>query len=86
MQKVLLDVNLAEAYSLTIKDSLHRRGSKNLDSLAVFYKDIFAHYHITKEQFTVSLDWYKNHPEELDTIYNNMLPIATKWQSLPVKK
>lgn len=85
MQNVLLDINLAEAYSLTIKDSLHRTGAKNMDSLAVFYKDIFAHYHITQEQFTESLNWYKNHAEDLDSAYTNMIPIVTKWQSQPLK-
>ena len=85
MQKVLLDINLAEAYSQNIKDSLHRRGSKNIDSLAVFYKDIFEHYHITKEQFAQSMDWYKSHPEDLDTVYNKMIPVVLKWQSVPMK-
>jgi hypothetical protein len=87
MQKVLLDINLAESYSLNVKDSLHKRGNtKNMDSLAVYYKDIFAHYHITKDQFSQSLSWYKSHPDELDTVYNDMIPVITRWQSQPIKK
>jgi Domain of unknown function (DUF4296) len=81
MQKVLLDINLAEGYTSNLKDSLHKAGVKNYDSLGVYYKQIFDHYKITEQQFTESLDWYKNHPSELDTIYNNMLPIVTKWQA-----
>ncbi|MFI5195629.1 MAG: DUF4296 domain-containing protein [Chitinophagales bacterium] len=86
MQKVLLDINLAEAYCINVKDSLHRGGSKNFDSLSVYYKDIFAHYKITEEQFTQSITWYKNHPDEMDTVYNNMIPIVARWQSQPDKK
>ena len=86
MQKVLLDITLAESYSITVKDSLHRAGQKNMDSLAVYYKDIFAHYKITEQQFTQSLTWYKNHPDDLDTVYNNIIPIVARWQTQPAKK
>jgi hypothetical protein len=81
MQKVLLDINLAEAYCSQEKDSLHKHGEKNLDSLAVHYKDILAHYKITDKQFTESLTWYKNHADKLDTLYSNILPIVTGWQA-----
>jgi hypothetical protein len=85
MQKVLLDIHLAEAYSIISKDSLHRGGSKNMDSLSAYYKDIFAHYKITPEQFSQSLEWYKAHPDDMDTMYNNIIPIVTRWQSQPGK-
>ena len=85
MQKVLLDISIAESYSTVVKDSTHKQGGKNIDSLTAFYKDIFAHHHITEEQFTESLDWYKSNPTELDSMYTALLPIATKWQSaLPI--
>ena len=86
MQKVLLDMTLAEGYSTMLKDSLHKAGTKNYDSLAVFYKDIFAHHKISQEQFTESLDWYKGHPEEMDSAYNVMMTKITRMQTkLPVK-
>ena len=81
MQQLMLDVNIAEAYSISTKDSLHRSGSKNIDSLSVFYSRIFAHYKITEAEFNTSLEWYKNHPEELDTIYAHILPLASKMQA-----
>ena len=87
MKKVLIDIQLAETYSTMVKDSLHKSiGMKNLDSLSVYYKDIFAHYKITETQFTTSLDWYKNHPDEMDTLYNGMLPIVTGMQNALPKK
>ena len=82
MQKVLLDINLAEAYSTFEKDTLHKAAAKNMDSLSFHYKDIFAHYNITQAQFIQSLDWYKNHPGNLDTLYNNLIPIVTKLQDV----
>jgi len=82
MQKVLMDVSLAEAYSATVKDSLHKGGSKNIDSLTVYYRDIFAHYHISEDQFKESLDWYKSHPAEMDTMYNSLMPVINKLQAI----
>ncbi len=87
MQKVMLDINLAEAYSISAKDSLHRAGAKNVDSLSAFYKRIFDHYKITEQEFTQSLDWYKSHPEELDSVYARIIPIANRLQAqLPPAK
>jgi len=83
MQDVLLDINLAEAYSILKKDSLHAAGVKNMDSLGVYYKDIFAHHKITQEQFMQSLSWYKDHPDDMDSLYYHMIPVVTAWQSAP---
>lgn len=81
MEKLLLDLNLAESYCVMVKDSMHHGGTKNLDSLAVYYKTIFAHYNITDEQFTENLEWYKNHPADLDSIYNAQLISLPKIQA-----
>jgi hypothetical protein len=81
MQKMLLDMNISEAYSLIVKDGAQRLPGKNMDSLAAYYKDILEHYHITAGQFSENLDWYKNHPEVIDTIYTNITPIIAGWQS-----
>ena len=81
MQKILLDINMAEAYSITVKDAGHPGGTKNVDSLPHYYKDILAHYKITEAQLTQSLNWYKAHPDEMDTLYNNLGPVITKMQT-----
>jgi len=81
MQKVLLDINLAESYSVLKRDSLHRPGTKNIDSLSSYYKEIFNHYHITEQEFKESMEWYKNNPDQLDSIYNNNSQIIAKWQA-----
>ncbi len=81
MEKVLLDINLAEGYSTVVKDSLHRNGLKNIDSLGNYYADIFKHNNITKEQFIENMEWYKNHCEELDSVYNRLITDITKMQT-----
>ena len=74
MVAVLKDINIAESYSAIVKDSLHNPGMKNTDSLAQFYREIFAHYHITEEEFNASMDWYKSNPESLDSLYTKIIP------------
>ncbi len=75
MQQVLYDIHLAEAYSMQLpKDSNHHNQERNLDSLAAYYQAIFTHYKLTPEGFLQALDWYKKHPEDLDTIYIRMIP------------
>ena len=80
MQKVMMDVNLAETYSTHVQDGVHRGSMKNTDSLSAYYKTIFSHYKITEEEFYSSMEWYKSHPEELDSIYAKMLTLVTAMQ------
>ena len=72
----LLDINIAETYCSIIKDTANKGTTKNIDSLAVYYKSIFAHHHITSEQFTETLQYYEAHPEDLDTLYEKVLTKA----------
>ncbi len=83
MSSLLLDMHAAEAYStMALKDSTRKGDTKNFDSLAQYYTDIFAHYHITKEQFDQNLDWYKQHQDDLDSVYSAMLPEFSKLESI----
>lgn len=78
-----MDIQTAEVYSTMVKkDSLQRGLMKNEDSLAFFYKEIFAHYHITANQFQQSFDWYKKHPADLDSIYTKMIPEFSKMEGI----
>lgn len=74
MKEILLDIHMAEAYSLMVTDSLHFLREKNKDSLAVFYNDVLKHHGLSKDKFLKVLDWYRRHPEELDSVYAAMLP------------
>jgi hypothetical protein len=87
MQKALLDVNIAEAYSTLVKDSTYNKTvGKNFDSLAVYYKSILAHHKISAEAFSNSLNWYKQNPDEMDSIYVKMIPVAEKITVAPAEK
>ena len=81
MEAVLTDVQLAEVYSTMVKkDSTHSEGLKDNDSLAAFYKQVFQHHDITAAQFNQSLDWYRTHPEELDSVYNGVMRRLDKYE------
>ncbi|HTN47452.1 MAG TPA: DUF4296 domain-containing protein [Flavipsychrobacter sp.] len=74
MQGVLEDIHLAEAYSsMVARDSGIRTSQKNNDSLASYYQLILEHHKLSANQFEESLKWYKQHPEELDSIYAKMI-------------
>jgi hypothetical protein len=76
MQKVLKDIHMAEAYcSLLPSDSVYKKyNGKNIDSLAIFYKQIFEENHISMTQFDSAINWYNLHPQLLDTVYTQLLP------------
>lgn len=69
MQQVLLDIHLAETYSLGLGDSTRNRFEKNYDSLAVFYRSILKHHGLTFEAFNDALSWYRERPEAIDSLY-----------------
>lgn len=65
---------MADVYSQSVrKDTTESYGIKNQDSLSRYYNEIFAHYNVTYEQFNTTMQWYKEHPMSLDSVYNNVL-------------
>ena len=86
MQRLLFDIHLAETYSMTLhEDSTKRNVERNQDSLALFYRSIFKHHQITEKEFDESFDWYKQNPEQLDSIYASMISEMSKLEGF-VKK
>lgn len=72
-------MQLADVYSQSVRrDTTDTYGQKNQDSLARYYNEIFAHHNITLEQFRKTMDWYKEHPPQLDTIYGKVLDRLSK--------
>jgi hypothetical protein len=74
MIPILTDLHLADAYSNMVRDTLHPNGEKNYDSLAVWTNQIFAKHHITAKDFNKSLDWYRDRPVELDSLFAGVIP------------
>jgi hypothetical protein len=83
MQQILFDIHLAEAYSMSLHaDTTRRNIERNKDSLAVFYRSVFQHHHITQKEFEQSMRWYLGHPEDLDSVYTRMIPEMSKLEAL----
>ncbi len=81
MQNILTDMHYADTYSSMKNDTLHMLGAKNMDSLAVYYKSILAHYKVSVEEFNESIKWYKLNPEQLDSVYAAMIPHLSKMEA-----
>jgi len=78
MAPVLAELHIADAYSGLLKDTLHHSGEKNTDSLAQWSARIFARHHISMSEFNQSMDWYRDHPQELDSLFASVIPILEK--------
>ena len=72
---ILADLHLADAYSGIIRDTLRPAVGKNYDSLAVWTRSILGRYHVTQQEFSQSMDWYRDRPLELDSLYAQVIPI-----------
>jgi hypothetical protein len=73
MTEIMTDIYLAEVYSTLVSDSTGISVNKNKDSLALYYKSVLSHHGITLDEFSNSLRWYSDHPNELDSVYINVL-------------
>jgi len=83
MGKILFDIGLAETYSTMVaKDTVHKLTGRNMDSLGLYYREILAHYKVSQQEFDASLGYYREHPDELDSIYTKMLPEFEKLQAV----
>lgn len=81
MEQILYDINLAEAYSTVARHEQNLGGAKDLDTLSSFYKAIFEHHHITLQQYEQSMQWYKTHPVQLDSLYSHVSAMANDHQT-----
>lgn len=81
MKKILTDMHFAEVYSMMVNDSTHQARNRNNDSLAVYYRTVLNHYHITAGAFTDAINWYRHNPDQLDSVYTHMIPDLTALES-----
>ena len=80
MKKILTDIQMAEVYSGMVKKD--KAAAKNADSLSYYYKEILAHYKVSEKEFNSSMEWYRTHPSDLDTLYNSILPQFNKLEGI----
>ena len=72
---LLKDIHLAEA-----KFELHKtKGTENAkNELAHNYKTIYKIHEVSPDDFDKTLDYYAQHPEQLEKIYTSVLEQLTK--------
>jgi hypothetical protein len=77
MANVLLDVHLLEAaMNVAVYNTDKKPGEEATPGF-----DILKKNNITKQQYTESFDFYSNHPEMLNTIYDMVLNNLSKMQA-----
>lgn len=78
---MLLDMELAEGFVQNIPtDSLHKTISM-ADSLALYNSRILTYYGHTTSDFSNTMNYYKDHPALLDSLYQDLLTEVTILQS-----
>jgi len=77
MIAILTDVQIAEA-AITLHTTT---GSNGADFTASYYKYIFNKHKITAVKYKRSMDWYAQHPELLDKVYEEVINQLSKKQS-----
>lgn len=82
MTGIMTDIYLAEAYSSVVFDSTGMSANKNKDSLALYYKSVLNHHGVSLDEFSNSLRWYSSHPEEMDSMYINVLTELSTMEGL----
>jgi hypothetical protein len=78
MVPILADLHLADAYSGIIRDTLKPNLGKNYDSLAVWTKSILAAHKVSEKEFNQAMDWYRDRPEVLDSLYAKVIPFLER--------
>jgi hypothetical protein len=78
MEAVLLDLHLAESLSLGLGDSVKNRFDKNYDTLTDFYHSVLQHHQLSLASFQDAMEWYKQRPGTIDTLYVKVLGRLTE--------
>lgn len=83
MIPIVMDLHLADAFSTQVRRDTSRPGyEKNYDSLSVWTLRIFAQHKISKDDFNTSMDWYRDHPDELKSLYE---AAAERLEAIPAQ-
>ena len=82
MSSILTDMHLADSYAqfATAKDSLSHE-IKNQDTLKWSYARVFQIHKVSENEFKDNLNWYKKHPDLLDSVYEKVLSTLAIYQS-----
>ena len=81
MAAVITDIHIAEA-----EVNAHKLPDEKMDSTTIakpVFQKIFEKNRITKSEYEKSLSFYMDHPEQLDTVYQEVLKELSKMQVVP---
>lgn len=82
MAQIVADIHLVEAgVRATYPDRI-----EGDTKLQLYYQEIFEKYGITKSSFERSLEYYQNHPEELNKMYEEVVNLLNRHKDEDGKK
>jgi hypothetical protein len=81
MSKILIDMQLADAYTNIMADSISKTNPlmRNKDSVNYYYTQIFKHHNISETAFKKAFNWYASNPKEMDSVISLMQNTTTLW-------
>jgi hypothetical protein len=71
--EILADIHIADAQV----SFLNKPVDSGRQYIADYYHVIFLKYHITKEEFTYSMDYYMHNPDKMDKVYESVNEILS---------
>lgn len=77
MQEILLDIHLADGIANREGEADNSTESRTI----TLYKEVFSKYHISEKQFYSSFNYYLQHADTLDRIYENIITEISKEQA-----
>lgn len=78
MVDILTDMEIIEG--ATIYNREHYPGYIDIEKR--YYQTLFDHYHVTKSQIRISLDYYNNQGDEMAKIYDAVMSKLTEKQTI----
>jgi hypothetical protein len=79
MKDVLLDMNMADAYSSIGEDGQAMiSDSVRKERVRIYYRQILDLHKLTLKEFDKSYNYYEGHPDKLKDIYDMMMVAVTK--------
>lgn len=78
MEQVLRDMCKIEA---RFQRRLSIKNTKHIDMALANYAGVFNKHNITEKQFKASYDYYSNHPDQMQALYDSVIVNLTKEQA-----
>lgn len=78
MEEILRDMCKIEA---RFQRRLSLKNTKHLDMALANYASVFNKHHITEEDFKASYNYYSEHPDQMQALYDSVIVNLTKEQA-----